>query len=114
MRERGLVGREDLGEGDGDQGKGAGGRRRVGFCRVDDVLLLLMTIVVATLGFGFAAERLEEFIDDSHDPFIKKGRAGLKRRIGKEGEEEMGRGELGILYFGIFYLVGVFIILVSS
>lgn len=35
--------------------------------------------------------------------------AGLKRRIGNEGEEETGKGELGIWYFDIFDLVGVFI-----
>lgn len=97
VRERRLVAGEDLGEGNGDQGEGAGGRWRegvVGFCRVDDFLLfflLLMTVVVATLRFGFAAERVEEFVDDGHDGRFSRGNKkrdpGSKKKFDKKREK---------------------------
>lgn len=54
---------------------------------MDDVLLLL-TIIATTLGFRFAAERLEEFFDDGHDASEKKGRGGLMTKRGILVEKE--------------------------
>ncbi len=51
-------------------------------------LLLLLTIIVATLGFGFAAERMDEFVDDGHDASQK--RAGLMTNEGYRGNGEKG------------------------
>lgn len=50
-------------------------------------LFLLLTIIAATLEFGFATQRLNEFVDDGHDAYAfqkimtKEGYRGNRKGV---------------------------------